>query len=31
MPAVQLDGVEPVAVQPQALVVSGQVTGVGWK
>ena len=29
MPATQLGGVEPVAVQPQVFVVSGQVIGVG--
>jgi len=31
VPATQLDGVAPVAVQPQAFVASGQVIGVGWK
>ena len=31
MPDTQLGGVGPVAVQPHAFVVSGQLMGVGWK
>jgi len=31
MPDTQFGGVVPVAVQPQAFVVSAQVTGAGWK
>jgi hypothetical protein len=31
MPETQFGGVEPVVVQPHAFVVSGHVSGVGWK